>query len=43
VAKEVLFDLLEREVREHVEGVYVYGSFVDDSMELDRNDDRYFE
>jgi hypothetical protein len=39
VAKVVLFDLLEREVREHVESVYVYGSFVDDSTELDRDGD----
>ena len=39
VAKVVLFDLLEREVREHVESVYVYGSFVNDSTELDRDGD----
>ena len=39
MAKVILFDLLEREVREHVESVYVYGSFVDDSTELDRDGD----
>jgi hypothetical protein len=36
VAKVVLFDLFAPEVREHAERVYVYGSFVDDSTELDR-------
>jgi len=39
VAKVVLFDLLEREVREHVKSVYVYGSFVDPDQELDRDGD----
>jgi hypothetical protein len=39
LAKIVLFDLLAPEVREHVESVYVYGSFVDDSTELDRDGD----
>jgi hypothetical protein len=37
VAKVVLFDLLAPEVREHVENVYVYGSFVNDTTELDRD------
>ena len=39
LAKIGLFDLLAPEVREHVESVYVYGSFVDDSTELDRDGD----
>lgn len=39
VAKIVLFDLLERPVREHVDGVYVYGSFADPDTELDREGD----
>ena len=39
VAKVVLFDLLAPEVREHVESVYVYGSFVDPDRELDRDGD----
>ena len=39
VAKVVLFDLLAPEVREHVERVYVYGSFVNPDTELDRDGD----
>jgi hypothetical protein len=39
LAKIVLFDLLAPEVREHVESVYVYGSFVDPDRELDRDGD----
>jgi len=37
LAKIVLFDILEPPVRDGVECVYVYGSFVDDSTELDRD------
>lgn len=36
LAKIVLVDLLAPEVRDHVAGVYVYGSFVDGTTELDR-------
>ena len=39
LAKIVLFDLLAPEVREHVESVHVYGSFVDPDRELDRDGD----
>ena len=39
LAKIVVSDLLAPEVREYVERVYVYGSFVDDSTELDRDGD----
>lgn len=37
LAKIVLFDLLAPAVRDHVEGVYVYGSFVAPERELDRD------
>jgi hypothetical protein len=39
VAKAVRFDLFAPEVHEHVERVYVYGSFVNPDTELDRNGD----
>lgn len=39
VANVVLFDLLEPAVRERVDHVYVYGSFVDADRELDRDGD----
>ena len=39
LAKIVVSDLLAPEVREYVERVYVYGSFVDPDAELDRDGD----